>query len=356
MASEEDEGRTETSAKRLQKAFDEGDVPLGRDAPLVMSLAAAAAAMIALGGLLRTSLVRAVQEATSALSSTPFPLLPRLAAAPVAAAAAICAAAAAGSALVTLVQTKGTFWPDRWLPDFSRLFNPGRIAQLVPGKQALIELGLSVVKVVALGWAAWTSIHGDFLTLPHLLGATPAEQLAEAFAIVQRAGWRMLSAAALIAGADLAIVRWRYFKKMKITKQEAKREAKDDSGDPLIRGKRKRRHRELARGRARIEVPRADALLVNPTHVAVALRYRRDEGRAPRVTAKGKGVLAEYMRELARENAVPIVEDIPLARLLYRKVKVGREIPPQTYKAVATVLAFVYRITGRAAGGKGTAA
>jgi len=353
---EDEESRTETSAKRLKEAFGEGDVPLGRDAPLVASLAAGAAALLVLGGPLRAFLVRAVQEAMDALSSTPFPILPRLAAAPVAVAAAVCVAAAAGSTLVTLAQTKGAFWPERWLPDLSRLFNPGRIAQIVPGKQTLVELGLSVVKVVALGWAAWTSAHDDFLTLPRMLGATPGEQLTGAFAIVLRAGWRMLLVAVVIAGADLAIVRWRYFKKMKITKQDAKREAKDDSGDPLIRGKRRQKHRELARGRARIEVPRADALLVNPTHIAIALRYRKDEGRAPRLTAKGKGALAEYMRELARENAIPIVEDIPLARLLYRKVKVGREVPPQTYKAVAAVLAFVYRITGRAAGGNGAAA
>ncbi len=133
-----------------------------------------------------------------------------------------------------------------------------------------------------------------------------------------------------------------------MTKQELKREMKEDDGDPMLRSRRRRRHRELARGRARVEVPRADALVVNPTHVAVALRYRRDEGRAPRVTAKGKGVLAELMRELARENGVPIVQDVPLARLLYRKVKVGGEVPAQTYKAVAAVLAFVYRLGGRA--------
>jgi flagellar biosynthetic protein FlhB len=166
----------------------------------------------------------------------------------------------------------------------------------------------------------------------------------------------MLLVAFVIAGVDLALVHRRFNKSMRVTKQEAKHEAREDEGDPMIKGKRKRKHRELARGRARIEVPRADALVVNPTHIAIALRYRKDEARAPRLTAKGKGVLAEYMRELARENAIPIVQDIPLARLLYRKVKVGREIPPQTYKAVATVLAFVYRITGRAAGGKGAAA
>jgi len=135
-----------------------------------------------------------------------------------------------------------------------------------------------------------------------------------------------------------------------MTKDEAKRENKDQEGDPLIRGQRRKRHREMVRNQARVEVPRADALIVNPTHVAIAIRYRRDEGRAPRVTAKGKGELAEYMRGLARENGIPICEDIPLARLLYRKVKVGREIPAQTYKAVAAVLAFVYRITRRQPG------
>jgi len=151
----------------------------------------------------------------------------------------------------------------------------------------------------------------------------------------------------VLAAADLALQRWRFAVKMRMTREDAKREVKEEEGDPLVRGQRKRRHRDLLRNRANLEVPRADALVVNPTHVAVAIRYRRDEGRAPRVTAKGKGALAEHMRGLARENGVPIYEDVPLARLLYRKVKVGREIPSQTYKAVAAVLAFVYRVSGR---------
>ena len=209
---------------------------------------------------------------------------------------------------------------------------------------------------MALGWAAWSSVHADFLTLPQLLGATVADQLAHTSAILVRAAWRMLLVAMALAGADVAVVRWRFMKKMRVTKQEAKRESREEEGDPLLRGKRKSRHRELARGRARVEVPRADALLVNPTHIAIALRYRRDEGRAPRVIAKGKGALAEYMRDLARENAIPIVQDIPLARLLYRKVKIGREVPASTYKAIAAILAFVYRITGRQPGGRGVAA
>jgi flagellar biosynthesis protein FlhB len=352
---EDEESRTELSAKRVEEAWREGNVPLGRDAPLVGSLAAGTAALLLLGGSLRTSLVHALREAMGSVAGTPFRDLPHLAALPAAAAAAICLSAAAGSALVTMVQTKGTFWPERWVPDVSRLFNPSRLTQLL-SKNTLIDLFLAAVKVVALGWTAWSSVHGDFMTLPSLLGAAPADQLARTFAILLRAGWRTLLVAALIAGADLAVVHWRFKKQMRVTKQDAKRESKEQEGDPLIKGKRKQKHRELSRGRARVEVPRADALLVNPTHIAIALRYRRDEGRAPRVIAKGKGALAEYMRDLARENAIPIVQDIPLARLLYRKVKLGREVPASTYKAVAAVLAFVYRITGRASGGKGAIA
>ncbi len=354
MSDEQDDLAQQPSAKRLERAREQGQVPLGRDAPLVAALAAGAGALLILGGAFRTGLVHAVEGVAGALPSTPFRALPQLAAGPAAAAAAVCAAAAVGGTLVTLVQTKGEFWPHLPLPDFSRIFNPSRLARFL-SKELLADLGVAAVKVVALAWAAWTSIRGDFMTLSGLLGAAPADQLARTFGILLRAGWRMLAVAVVLAGVDLAIVHRRYGKSMRVSKQEAKHEARDDAGDPVVKGKRRQKHRELSRGRARIEVPRADALVVNPTHVAVALRYRKDEGRAPRVTAKGKGALAEYMRELARENALPIVQDVPLARLLYRKVKVGREIPPQTYKAVAAVLAFVYRVTGRAAD-KGAAA
>jgi len=355
MASEGDDGKTEApSAKLLGEAWKEGNVPLGRDLPLVASLVAAVAALATLGGTLRGGLVHAVGAAAGTLAETPFRTLPYLVAVPALAAAGVCGAAAAGSALVTLIQTKGGFWADRWLPDLSRIAQPGKLTQMW-SRQTLADLGVAAVKVVALGWAAWSTVPGDFLTLPGLLAAAPAEQFSRTFQILLRAGWRMLLVASVIAGLDLALVRMRFTKRMRVTKAEAKREMRSDEGDPLIKGKRKQRHRELSRGRARVEVPRADAMLVNPTHIAIALRYRRDEGRAPRVIAKGKGELAEFMRELARENAVPIVQDIPLARLLYRKVKVGREIPASTYKAVAAVLAFVYRVTGRTATGQGTA-
>jgi flagellar biosynthesis protein FlhB len=190
-------------------------------------------------------------------------------------------------------------------------------------------------------------VRDELGALPALLTAAPGDQLDRAFGLLARAAKPVILAVAAVAAAEFFVSRQRFAKRMRMTKEETKREYKEDEGDPLLRGQRKKRHREMIRNRAKQEVPRADALLVNPTHIAIALRYRKGEGRAPRVTAKGKGQLAEFMRELARENGIPIVEDVPLARLLYRKVKVGREIPAQTYKAVATLLAFVYRVTGK---------
>jgi flagellar biosynthesis protein FlhB len=347
---EHDGDRTELpSARRLQQARSEGQVAVGHDAALVASLAGGALAIALVAAPMRDALARFFSETARALPGTPFAILPALAAGPLALAAAPCAAAGIAALVVIVAQTGGGFWPHLALPDLSRTFRLSAVTKPFT-KDFLVDLATATVKVVALAWAAWSVAGAAFVTLPSLVAATPAEQLAAAARLLSKLTWRLVLVAAVIAGADVAVQRRRFLAKMKMTKEELKREMKEDEGDPLVKGKRKQRHRELAKQRARIEVPRADALVVNPTHVAVAIRYRKDEGRAPRVTAKGKGALAEHMRELARTNAVPIVQDVPLARLLYRRVKIGREVPADTYKAVAAVLAFVYRITGRSAG------
>jgi flagellar biosynthesis protein FlhB len=208
---------------------------------------------------------------------------------------------------------------------------------------------------VTLGWTLWNTYAATFLSCPRMLGMSASSQLQAAYQPLGSGLARILSVVLLLAGVDLALTRYRYHQRMKMTKEEAKRDYREEEGDPAIRARRRRRHRELAKGIAKVEVPRADALIVNPTHIAIAIRYRPGEDQAPRVTAKGKGQLAEIMRELAHEHGIPIVEDIPLARLLYRRVKVGRSVPMETFKAVATILAYVYRVLGRnpmaAAGG-----
>ncbi len=346
----DDSEKTEApSAKRMGAAQEQGDLPIGRDAAPVAGLVAGTIALMALGPSLRSSLSSLYADVAGSVDKTPFGDLAVLMYRPVAITLAVCAAVALGAALATLVQTRGGFWSEKVEPDFTRLWHGIAVAKLFT-KDFAIDFLMSVVKVVAIALAAWQAVRDEFVTLPAMLGADPAAALTLMFGLVAKAAKPVLLVVAIIAGIDVAVTHWRYLKKMKMTKEEAKREWKEEDGDPTARGKRKKRHREIVGAAMRREVPRADALLVNPTHIAIAIRYRRDEGGAPRVIAKGKGVLAEHMRELAREHGIPIVEDIPLARLLYRKVKVGREIPAATYKAVAAILAFVYRVTGRSPG------
>jgi len=347
------EDRTEAAShKRLEKAFEEGNLPISREFNAVAGFAAGTVALVSLGGSLRDALVRLIVASTEGVSAgwtaTPASLIP-LVGKPLIIAGTVCVVAAVAGAVAFVPQTHGRFWMNLAMPDLSRVFGGGKLGKLF-SKQTVLDLALSAVKLLTVGWACWSTLHDDFMTLPRLLFARPDVQFAMLFSPLAKGAVKVLTIMAFWAGADLAVQQLRYRKRMRMTKEEAKREYKEEDGDPVTKGRRRRKHRELAKGRASKEVPVADALIVNPTHIAIAIRYRPGELAAPRVTAKGKGQLAEYMRDLARENGVPIVENIALARLLYKRVKVGRAVPAETYKAIAAILAYVYRVTGRLPG------
>ncbi len=346
----DEEARTEApSERRLAQAFEQGDVPLSHDLVGAAALLAAGVALVQLAPRSGQALVALVAESLQLSAQTPFSTyvarIPSVAW-PVAAGVAVAAFVATAA---TFGQTQGHVWSDRAAPDLSRVFTTERLTHFV-SKTFVAELFIALVKAAAVAWVCWTSVRADFLTLPRLFDAQPAEQLAGLFRPLGVLTTRVALTLAFFAGVDLALVRWKHRKKHMMTRDELKREMKEDEGDPLIRGARKRKHRELVKRNAVRDTRKADALIVNPTHIAIAVRYRKEEGAAPRVLAKGKGVLAEAMREEARKSAIPIVQDVPLARLLYKKVKVGGPVPAETYKAVAAVLAFVYRITGRTSG------
>jgi flagellar biosynthesis protein FlhB len=347
MADTLKEDQTEqASQRRLQQAWEEGNLPISREVATWAALLAGLCALTAVGPGLRDALVNLVWASVDGLAqANPGRLIPLLSR-PLLLILAVAACVSLGASVALAAQTRLGTWAHLALPDVSRVFGGGRLGRLFR-KEMLIDLLLAAVKVVTLVYAIWGAFHDDFLTLPRMLQQSAATQLQSTFAPLARGFVRILAALGLLAGLDLALTRYRYQQRMKMTKQEAKRDFREEEGDPMIRSRRRRRHRELAKGHARVEVPRADALVVNPTHVAVAIRYRPGEDAAPRVTAKGKGRLAEIMRELAREHGIPIIEDIPLARLLYRRVKVGRTVPAETYRAVAAILAFVYRVLGR---------
>jgi len=347
MAEDSDDDKTEAaSAKRIGEALEEGQLPLGREINAVAGFTVGTAALMAVGTPLRDALIRLVAASAGGLSSPDVARLQPLLARPLMLALTACAAAGAAGAAAYLIQTRARVWPHLILPDLTKVFSGGKLGRLF-SKQLWADLGLSLVKLVTVGWTVWSVMRDEFMTLPGLLFARTDAQFGVLFGPLTKGAVKVLTVMALWAGVDIALTRYRFNQKMKMTKGDARREAKEDEGNPQIKARRRRRHRELSRGRARIEVPRADAVIVNPTHIAVAIRYRADEDAAPRVTAKGKGVLAEMMRELARENGIPIVENIPLARLLYKRVKVGKSVPADTFKAVAAVLAYVYRLTGQ---------
>jgi flagellar biosynthesis protein FlhB len=348
---EKDQRTEQASERRLDRAFEEGEVPVGRDLVAGASILGALLALAQVSGPLRAALVGAVRKGIDslALGADPATSAQYL---PIAGYALLIAGSAASAAIVaTMAQTRGGFWPHLALPNFERL-GGGRIGRLF-SLEGLADLGIAALKVTVIFAAIWGVWRVRFLALEGIV-TTPASTLLDAAGIWLRPLANRLGLTVLfLAGMDLAVTRYRFASRMKMTQQETKREAREDEGDPMIRGRRRRRHRELSRNRLS-EVAKADAVVVNPTHIAVAIRYRKDDG-APRVVAKGKGHMAETIRDLARMNGVPIVENVPLARLLYKRVKVGKTIPADTYKAVAAILAYVYRVTRPSAASRPTA-
>ena len=146
----------------------------------------------------------------------------------------------------------------------------------------------------------------------------------------------------ILAALDYAYQRWEYEKSIRMTKQEIKDEYKSTEGDPMIKARIRRIQREMAQKRMMAEVPKADVIITNPTHLAIAVKYDPGSMQAPIVVAKGADFIAEKIRDIARENDVPIIENKPLAQVLYKIVKVNSMVPEDLYRALAEVLAFVY--------------
>jgi len=148
----------------------------------------------------------------------------------------------------------------------------------------------------------------------------------------------------VVAALDVPYQLWQFHKKLRMSKEEVKREHRESEGDPHVKGRIRQQQRAIARRRMMTQVPKADVVVTNPTHFAVALQYTDGEMRAPKVVAKGVNLVAARIRELAAENNVPLLEAPPLARALYHNVELNREIPGQLYGAVAEVLAWVYQL------------
>ena len=165
--------------------------------------------------------------------------------------------------------------------------------------------------------------------------------------IVLNLGIKISAFYLIISFGDFAYQKWKFSEDMKMTKQEVKDEYKQSEGDPQIKGQIKQRMMQASRRRMMQDIPKADVVITNPTHFAVAISYDADVADAPIVLAKGSDYLAAKIKEAAKENDIEIVENKPLARMLYYNVDIGQVIPPELYKAVADILAYVYKIKGK---------
>jgi flagellar biosynthetic protein FlhB len=220
---------------------------------------------------------------------------------------------------------------------FTRLF----------GLRGWMRLVFGVLKLVALGTIGWLVISGDlahFARIPHDLRA----RLGDDAWILFLLGLWVVGALSLIAFGDFLFQRFQHTKDLMMTRQELKEEFKQSEGDPHLKARIRQLQREIAGRRMMQEVPKADVVITNPTHVAVALRYRQDRDQAPVVLAKGYDAVAQQIKAIAAEHRIPMVENVPLARALAKEAKIGRPIPVQWYQDVAQILAAILKAKGAA--------
>lgn len=231
-------------------------------------------------------------------------------------------------------------------PKFSKM-SPLKGFQRIFSAQSLMELVKSVAKIGLIGYIAYSTLK-DQMGMLFLLYNMPLQQaIALLGEVVTNLGLKISAFYLVISFVDFGYQKWKFTQDMKMTKQEVKDEYKNAEGDPQIKGKIKQKMQEISRRRMMQSLPEADVVITNPTHYAVAIQYDAEKYDAPVVLAKGEDYLAQKIKEKAREYKIEIVENKPLARMLYANVEVGEMIPPELYQAVAEVLAMVYQMQGK---------
>ena len=248
----------------------------------------------------------------------------------------------------SVVQVGFMFTLEPLVPKFSKL-NPLSGIKRMFSARSFFEMVKAVAKIGLVLWVAWGAISAELGTMSNLMDLDLRSSVGYMLDLVLDVSLKVCFALLIIAAVDFAFQYWQHEKEIKMSKQEIKEEYKQMEGSPEIKGRIRQKQREISMRRMMQEVPKADVVITNPTHLAVAIRYRAEDGDAPIVLAKGAVFLAARIRDIARENGVRLVENKPLAQALYSQVEVGKPVPPELYKAVAEVLAFVYGIQGKTA-------
>lgn len=244
--------------------------------------------------------------------------------------------------LVSVVQVGWKVTGKPLKPDLNK-FNPINGFKRIISKDSLFELLKSIIKIAVIFWVAYSRVKNHKEELFILYEIPLNQAIALIGSVIIDTGLYISIVYLVIGFADFAYQKHKFNEDMKMTKQEVKDEFKNTEGDPQIKGRQRRKMQETSQRRMMHDVPKADVVITNPTHLAVAVKYDADVNAAPVVLAKGEEYVAQKIKEVARENNIEIVENKPLARMLYHNVDIGAEIPPELYQAVAEVLATIYK-------------
>jgi flagellar biosynthetic protein FlhB len=358
MAEDSDLEKTEpASARRLEQAREEGQVPHSRELGAFLILLVAAGSIWMMGAWLAQRVVAMFRRGLTLdekLIREPDQMLVRFADLSVDVLftfspflLALMIAAVASPFLLNAFN----FSPKALVPKFDRM-DPIKGLQRLFSWSGVVELVKAIAKTLVVGGVAVAVIWSERYDLMALLTQPAEVALASTAHLIAYSFLAMVSAMVLIVAIDVPFQLWHYHHKLKMTREELKQEGKEMEGDPMVKGRIRMLQREAARRRMMAAVPQADVIVTNPTHFAVALAYKSGMG-APRVLAKGAGEIARRIREVGAEHGVPLLEAPPLARALHRHVEIDQEIPGTLYAAVAEALAWVYQLSSwRQTGGQ----
>ena len=350
MADDNDLERTEpASPRRLEKAREEGQVARSQELTTFTLLIAASGSLSVIGSIIIQKLSAVLESGLrieQEVAFNPALLLPRLfqlaldgllAIAPLLGWLMIIALLAPMLLSGWLFSSKALF------PDFKRL-NPVSGLKRIFSSRGLIELVKAIAKAVIIGGVAAGIIWSHKQDVLDLIGMSLDTSLISMGKLIGLTFMLIVGAMLLIVLIDVPFQIWNHARQLRMSREDLRKESKEDEGDPQVKARIRSMQREMARRRMMAEVPKADVVVTNPTHYAIALKYQDRSMRAPKVVAKGTQLIAARIRELADEHHIPVLEVPPLARALYHHVELDTEIPETLYTAVAHVLAYIFQL------------
>ncbi|MGJ7527640.1 flagellar biosynthesis protein FlhB [Variovorax sp. GB1P17] len=350
MAEESDLEKTEpASERRLEKAREEGNVARSRELTTFVMLGTASAGLWFAAESLNASMSGALRRGLQFDRASAFDPSHMLAQTGLMALQALMAIGPLfGMMIVAAVAAPlmlggWMFSTKAVAPNFGKLNPLAGIGRMFSA-QSLAELFKALAKSALIGGVAWWVIVNDIEPVMALMSQPAHYALPHAIVLVAKHCALIAATLFLVALIDVPFQLWTYFRKLRMSREDVRQEHKESEGDPHIKAQIRRQQQQMARRRMMAEVPKADIVLTNPTHFAVALSYLDSDMRAPRVVAKGTELVAARIRELAKDNKVAILEAPSLTRALYKHTKLGEEIPAGLYTAVAEVLAWVYQL------------